>query len=109
MRAILIVALMLLGSAPALAEECQTVDAVKKEFLTGNVKVIAHLKDAESEAFMSAARAQTHAPLEEKEVIVFGDPASILRYVILFKNGCASKFGRFPAPMVDKWLHGVTG
>ncbi len=109
LRAFLIVALMLFGAAPALAQTCHSVSQVVHDALSDNsdMKLIAHLDEKNAGAFMASANESTKAMRDEKEVLIFGN--GLISRVVLFKEGCASGIGTFPAQVVDKWLHGVVG
>ncbi len=105
MRAFLIVALALLGSAPAFAE-CVTVKMVIDANPTATIA--AHLDALNSGPFLASASTTTGVRLEEKEVLIMtkeGRPT----YVVLFMNGCATKRGAFAPRLVDQWLHGLAG
>ena len=105
LRAFLITALVLMGSASAYAE-CVTA----KQIIEANptAKVAALLDSTNSSAFMASAKATTGVDLSEKEVLVLtkeGYPS----IVILFQDGCATRRGKFHPALVEQWLHGLAG
>ena len=104
MRVVLIAMLVLLGSAPAFAE-CVTTERILNDHK--DFRLVARLDASNSEPFMAATREASKQILDANEVLIFDEGDKW--HVLLLKNGCFAKQGKFPPAMVDQWLHGVTG
>lgn len=97
-------------TASAASAECRTVDTVVEEMKAGNpgIEIIARLDGQRAADFMDAVNSFIGSARPEREILIMGGPR-FLSVVVLFQDGCVTKYGKFPPHLVDAWLEQASG